>query len=171
MLNIDLMYSTYNKENYPFSACIMLLSCLSYSSKLKLKATFSSKTSVKVKRTARRYITENITPLMLKLSTFSYFFIRKIDSRCSAFCIATDYALDRRGFGVRVLKGQGSSPFHAVQTDSGAHLASYQMGICPFFRGQRDWGVKLTFHLQLVPRSEVCASTHPIPHTNYYYYS
>jgi hypothetical protein len=102
MLNIHLMYSICNKENYPFSACCMLLSCLAYSSKLKVKVKFSSKTSVKFKRSARWYIAENITPLMLKVLTVSHFFIRKVESRDRAVGIATVYGLDHRGFRVRV---------------------------------------------------------------------
>jgi hypothetical protein len=34
-----------------------------------------------------------------------------------------------------------------------------------FLRGQSGWGVKLTTHLQLVPRSRKCGSIHPFPHT------
>jgi hypothetical protein len=44
----------------------------------------------------------------------------------------------------------------AVQTGSGVHPASYPMG---------TEGVKLTAHLQLVPRSRKYGPIHPLPHT------
>jgi hypothetical protein len=45
-------------------------------------------------------------------------------SRDSSVGIATDYRLDGRG----LIPGRGNSLFHGVQTDSGAHPASYSMG-------------------------------------------
>jgi hypothetical protein len=50
-------------------------------------------------------------------------------SRGSAVSVATSYGLDGRGVGVPSPgKGQDYS-FHSVQTGSGGHPASYQMGI------------------------------------------
>jgi hypothetical protein len=43
------------------AACIVLVSCVSYSSALKMMATCSSETSVGFRRTTRRYIAEDIT--------------------------------------------------------------------------------------------------------------
>jgi hypothetical protein len=42
--------------------------------------------------------------------------------------IATGYVLDGRGVGVRVPVGARFSPLHVVQTDYGAHPASYLIG-------------------------------------------
>jgi hypothetical protein len=42
-------------------ACFMLVSCLAYSSIMKMEAKCSSETSVDFQRTTRRYITEDIT--------------------------------------------------------------------------------------------------------------
>jgi hypothetical protein len=53
--------------------------------------------------------------------------------------IAMDYGLDGRGIGVRVPVEENFSPFHVVQTGSGAHPASYPMGT-----GGKAAGVKRT---------------------------
>jgi len=42
-----------------------------------------------------------------------------------------------------------------VQTGSGAHPDSYPMGIRGSFHGGKGWGMKLTTHLHLVPRSRM----------------
>jgi hypothetical protein len=42
--------------------------------------------------------------------------------------IAAGYGLDGQGVGVRVPAGTRVSFLHVVQTGSGTHLASYQMG-------------------------------------------
>jgi hypothetical protein len=48
----------------------------------------------------------------------------------------------------------------------GVHPTSYPMGTGgSFLRGKSSRGVKLTTHLQLVPRSRKCGSIHPLPHT------
>jgi hypothetical protein len=44
-----------------FVTCFMLVSCLAYSSALKMEATCSSETSVDFHRNTRRYISEDIT--------------------------------------------------------------------------------------------------------------
>jgi hypothetical protein len=43
------------------ATCFMLVSCLAYSSNLRMKATCSSKTSADFQRTTRRYIPEDRT--------------------------------------------------------------------------------------------------------------
>jgi hypothetical protein len=43
------------------ATCFMLVSCLSYSSNLKFRATYSSETSVAFQRITQRYVPENIT--------------------------------------------------------------------------------------------------------------
>jgi hypothetical protein len=44
----------------------------------------------------------------------------------------------------------------SVYTGSGAHSASYPMGTVGSFPGGKDaWGIKLTSHLHLVPRSRM----------------
>jgi hypothetical protein len=55
---------------------------------------------------------------------------------------------------------------HIVQTGSGVHPTSYKMGTGALSRGLSGRGVKLTTHLQLVPRSRKCGSIHPLPHTS-----
>jgi hypothetical protein len=66
--------------------------------------------------------------------------------------------------GVRVPGGVGiSSPHHRVQTGSGAHPASYTMGTRSSFPGGKAAGAwKLTTQLNLVPRSRLCGSIHPL---------
>jgi hypothetical protein len=46
----------------------------------------------------------------------------------SAASITTGYRLEDRVLGVRVPVGTRFSPFHSVQSGSGAHPASYRMG-------------------------------------------
>jgi hypothetical protein len=43
------------------TTCFTLVSCLAYSSTLKMKATFYCETSVDIQRTTPRYISEDIT--------------------------------------------------------------------------------------------------------------
>jgi hypothetical protein len=45
------------------------------------------------------------------------------------------------------------SLLHSVETDSGAHPASYKVGTVDFFPGVQS--VKLTTHLHLVPRLRI----------------
>jgi hypothetical protein len=52
-------YSPYN--NWPWSACFMLVSCLAYSSTLKMKAIFSSKMSIDFQWTTWRSIPNDRT--------------------------------------------------------------------------------------------------------------
>jgi hypothetical protein len=75
--------------------------------------------------------------------------------------------LDGRGVGVRVPVGAKFSLLHAVQTGSGVHLISYPMGTGgPFPGGWSGTGLKLTTHPQLVQRSRIRGSIHPLPHTS-----
>jgi hypothetical protein len=60
-------------------------------------------------------------------------------SRDSVFGIATGYGLDGRGIGVRVPVGVFSL-LHVVQTDSGAHPASYPMCTGSSFPGGKAAG-------------------------------
>jgi hypothetical protein len=57
------------------------------------------------------------------------------ESRDSAVGIQTGYGLDDRGVGVESRKCQGFSLLHVVQASSGAHPASYPMGIGGSFTG------------------------------------
>jgi hypothetical protein len=56
---------------------------------------------------------------------------------------------------------------HFVHTASVIYPTSYPMGTGGFFPGGNlaGGGVKLTTHLQLVPRSKKCGSIQPLPHT------
>jgi hypothetical protein len=78
---------------------------------------------------------------------------------------ATGYGLEDRGVGVRVPEGSKVYLLHVVQAGSGVHPTSYPMSTWVFRRGQSGRGVKLTTHLQLMPTSRQCGSTHPLPHT------
>jgi hypothetical protein len=62
-------------------------------------------------------------------------------SRNSAVGIATSYELDNQGVRVRGPVGQEFSLLHVVQTDSGAHPASYPMSTGGFFPGGKAAGV------------------------------
>jgi hypothetical protein len=78
-------------------------------------------------------------------------------SRDSSVGIATGYGLDDRGVGVRVPVGSRifSSPRRPDRL-WGPHslLSDGYRGL--FHRGLSGWGVKLTNHLQLLPRSRKC---------------
>jgi hypothetical protein len=80
-------------------------------------------------------------------------------SQDSVVGIATCYGLDDRGVGVPVPEGSRMSLLHVVQTGSGAHPASY-----PWVPGALSPRIKLTTHLQLVPRSRKCGSICRLPH-------
>jgi hypothetical protein len=82
---------------------------------------------------------------------------------CSAVSIETDYGLDDREVGVRVLVGSRKFLlFYIVQTRSVAHPASYPVGTGDSFPGikrlERD-----ADHSQLVPRSRKRRSSIPPP--------
>jgi hypothetical protein len=73
--------------------------------------------------------------------------------------IATGYGLDDRGVGVRV--PVGSRIFTSRSRPNWLWGSTYySMGTGDKAAG----GVKLTTHLQLVPRSRKRASIHPLPH-------
>jgi hypothetical protein len=78
-------------------------------------------------------------------------------SRNSVVGIATSYGLDDWGIGVRVsLRARFlSSPQHPAYNGYRGLFPRMQRGRC----------VKLTAHLQLVPRSRKRGSIHPLPHT------
>jgi hypothetical protein len=79
---------------------------------------------------------------------------------------ATGYGLDDQGVRVRVPVESRISPLHVVRTGSGVHPTFYPMGTGGSFPGgQSGRGVKLTTHLQLVPRSRKYGSIHSLPHT------
>jgi hypothetical protein len=95
--------------------------------------------------------------LKLKFETLNFLnLLCNHRSRDSVVSIAISYGLNDRGFGVRVSIWSRIFLFHVVQTGSGVHPAPFPMS---------TKGVKLTTHLQLVPRSRKCGSTHPLPHT------
>jgi hypothetical protein len=82
-------------------------------------------------------------------------------SRDSAVVITTGYVLDGGGVGVTFPVGvRYFSLLNLVQTGSGAYPASYSMDTVGFAPG-----VKLTIHLQLVPRLVIHGSIHPLPYT------
>jgi hypothetical protein len=66
---------------------------------------------------------------------------------------------------VRVPAGDGNfSPYHHVQTGSGAHKASYPVCTRGSFPAGKAVGfVKLTTHLHLVPRSRIRGAVTPLP--------
>jgi hypothetical protein len=64
-------------------------------------------------------------------------------------------------------EGTNLSFLHVVQTGSGAYPASYLMGAGGSFPGSKAaGGVKLTTHVQLLPRSRIRGFLHPLPHTS-----
>jgi hypothetical protein len=71
--------------------------------------------------------------------------------------IVSDYGLDDRAIGVRSPAGaKDFSSNLSVQTGSGAHPASCRMDTRgPFSGAKRGWGVTLTTHPHLVPRSRM----------------
>jgi hypothetical protein len=74
-----------------------------------------------------------------------------LQSSDSSVRITLGYGLDGRSSRVRFLAGAGNfSLHHRVQNGFGAHPALYPVGTRGFFL----WGVKLTTHLHLVPRSK-----------------
>jgi hypothetical protein len=62
-------------------------------------------------------------------------------SRDNAVGIATGNGLNNRGVGVRVLAVQDFYILHVIQTDSGAHQASYSMDTEGSFPGTKAAGV------------------------------
>jgi hypothetical protein len=73
-----------------------------------------------------------------------------------AVSIVSDYGLDDRG---SIPDREDFSSSLCVQTGSGAHPASYSLGIGGPFPGvKRGRGVTLTTHLHLVPRLSMSRS-------------
>jgi hypothetical protein len=75
---------------------------------------------------------------------------------------ASAYRLTTSNITLSDINDQGEREFrvpigHIVQIGSGVHPTSYTMD---------TWGVKLTTHLKLVPRSRKCGSIHPLPYTS-----
>jgi hypothetical protein len=83
----------------------------------------------------------------------------EVSDRDSSVGIATGYGLNDRGFGFRVPLGSRifSSPRRPKR------LCGPPIQWVPAVKRPR--GVKLTTHLQLVPRSRKCGSIRPLPHT------
>jgi hypothetical protein len=88
-------------------------------------------------------------------------------NRDSAVGIATGYALDSRGVGVRVpVVARFSSPRRPDRLWGPPSLLSNGYRRI-FIRGKSGRGVKLTTHLELLPRSRrsrIHGSTYPPPH-------
>jgi hypothetical protein len=90
--------------------------------------------------------------------------LQEVVSRDSSFGIALGCGLDDRGSRVWFLAGAGNfSLHHRIQNGSGAHPASYSMGIRGSFPGVKRPGVKLTTHLHLVPKSRMSGAIPPFP--------
>jgi hypothetical protein len=92
--------------------------------------------------------------------------ITTIRSRDSSVGIATGYGLNSRGVEVRVPVGARifSSPRRSDRIwDPPTLLPNGYWG--PFLRGLNGRRVKLSTHLQLMPRSRKCRSIHPLSHT------
>jgi hypothetical protein len=87
-----------------------------------------------------------------------------VKSLDSSVGIATGYGSTTEGSGFESLWRQKYCTLHAVQTGSGNHQASYPMGTGGKAVG--GGGVKLTTHLELVPRLNTLGSIHPFPHTS-----
>jgi hypothetical protein len=82
-----------------------------------------------------------------------------------AVCIATGYGLDGQGNGVRVPVEVRffNSARRPDQFWGPPNLPSNgYRGLFP--REKSGWGVKLTTHPQLVPRSRIREFIHPLPH-------
>jgi hypothetical protein len=107
----------------------------------------------------RKFYTEH-RPLSEAYLLYTY----DISAPSSAFGIATGYGLDNRGVRVRVPVRSRilSSPCRPDRLwGPSSYLSNGYRGLFP--RGQSGRSVKLTIHLQLMPRSRKCGSIYPLP--------
>jgi hypothetical protein len=104
---------------------------------------------------------ESIRDLYRGINEFKRGYQPRSGSRNSSVGIAIGYGLDDRGIEVRILVGAriSTSPSHPDRLWGPANLLSNG------YRGLFPRGVKLTIHLNLVPRSRKCGSIHPLLHT------
>jgi hypothetical protein len=113
------------QERKPLLAIsFVLVSCLIYSSILKMKAIISSEMYVDSERTTRRYISDSKIPEG---------WISPAHAACTmANCAAIIRTTKAHRPQTCGLDGQGASirfPLHRVQTGSGAHRASHKLGM------------------------------------------
>jgi hypothetical protein len=113
----------------------------------------------------------NITKLCIVLAVYNFvhmnfmlfpnlctFLLIIARSQNSTISIATGWAA--KGLLFKSWQGQDPSPLHVVEIGSGAHLASYPMGIGSSF--PRGKTAKLTTRLKLVLSSRISGSIHPL---------
>jgi hypothetical protein len=90
-----------------------------------------------------------------------------LKTRHSAVDIATGYGQDGQRIGVRVsVWGKIFLLSMSFRRVSGSPSLLYNGYRGLFPRGWSGWSVKLTTHLQLVPRSRIRGSIHALPHTS-----
>jgi hypothetical protein len=63
-------------------------------------------------------------------------------------------------------RGRDFSLHNCVQISSGAHSASYPLGIGVSFPWGKGWAMKLTSHLYLLLRLKMCGAIPPLLHTS-----
>jgi hypothetical protein len=171
-MSLLLLYNPMFLQVTCFSCCLLhAVSCLAYSSALEMEVTCSSKRLVDFRRLVCHDIPEDRTlhnhwcENLKSYAVIFYHINTRQRSRDSVVGIATGYGLDDPGVGVWVLVGSRifSSPRCPGRLWAPPSLLSsgYQE---LFSWGLNGRGVKLTTHLQLVPRSRKCGSIHPLPH-------
>jgi hypothetical protein len=110
-----------------------------------------------------------VTPLWQRkrVTIFSSSLILEPACRDSVVRIVTGYGLDNQGVGIRVTVGARilTSISHRDRLwGTPSLLFNGHQGLFP--RGESGRGVKLTTHLQLVPRLGIHGSIHPLHHTS-----